>query len=230
MLIKEFISIIIPYHRKKKFFQETISSLAKQTYQNFEIILIYDDNNKSELSYIKKIINQYKLKTKIINNTKNIGAGLSRNKGLKLSKGDFVAFCDADDLWDKNKLLYQLKFIKKNKLLFSHSSYDVINYKSKKIGSFNVPKVIYERDLIKSCDIGLSSVMISKKLLKNFSFSSLKTKEDYLLWLQIIQTITKFSGIKKKLVSWRNLENSLSSSQFQRIWPRSSYLPRSYCL
>ena len=52
---------------------------------NFEVIIIYDDDDKSELKYVKKILNHFKFKKIIINN-KIIGAGLSRNKGIKLSK------------------------------------------------------------------------------------------------------------------------------------------------
>ena len=49
---------------------------------------------------------------------KIIGAGLSRNKGIKKFKGDFIAFCDADDLWNKNKLKVQIEYMKKEKLFF----------------------------------------------------------------------------------------------------------------
>ena len=62
-------------------------------------------------------------------NNKTIGAGLSRNKGIKVCRGQFIAFCDADDLWTKDKLKIQLQ---KN-LQFSHSSYYIININSKKL-------------------------------------------------------------------------------------------------
>ena len=51
---------------------------------------------------------------KIVVNKKNIGAGLSRNKGIKLCKGKFIAFIDADDFWERSKLLKQLNFMKVN--------------------------------------------------------------------------------------------------------------------
>ena len=131
-------------------------------------------------------------KVRLIVNEKNIGAGLSRNKAIKFARGNYIAFCDADDKWKFNKLDYQLKFMKKNNIQFCHSSYDIINKFSNKIGEFLVqPKITYN-DLIRSCDIGLSSVMISKKLMKKYFFSKLKTKEDYLLWLKIIKSIKNF--------------------------------------
>ena len=110
------VSIIISYHKYKIFFKKTIQSILKQTYQNFEIIVVFDDTDKSELNFVKDILKQ-NLKTKLIVNKKNIGVGLSRNKGIRLAKGKYIAFCDADDIWSKNKLLIQLEFMFKNNLI-----------------------------------------------------------------------------------------------------------------
>ena len=217
MLKKDFISIIIPYHKKKEFFQETINSINRQSFKNFEVIIIYDDNDKSELKYVKKILRNSKFRKKLIINDKIIGAGLSRNKGIGVSKGNYIAFCDADDVWKINKLKYQLNFMKNKKIDFSHSSYLIIDSKSKLIGNFKVPKKIFHKELIKSCDIGLSSVMLSKALMKKRLFSNLKTKEDYLLWINLIKHTKTFYGINQNLVSWRLSDESLSGSNFQKI-------------
>ena len=92
MVKKNFISIIIPYHKKKSFFKETLQSINKQSYKNFEVIIIYDDIDKSELIYVKEILKNYNFKKKLLINNKIIGAGLSSNRGIKNSKGDFIAF------------------------------------------------------------------------------------------------------------------------------------------
>ena len=65
---------------------------------------------------------------------------------------------------------------------------------------------IFPDELIKSCDIGLSSVMIKKDLMNKFSFSNLKTKEDYLLWINLIKIKLFLVLINKPLVSWRKQE------------------------
>ena len=92
MVKKNFISIIIPYHKKRNFFKETIESINKQSYKNFEVIIIYDDTDKSELDYVKKIISNFNFKKKLLINIKIIGAGLSRNIGIKVSKCEYIAF------------------------------------------------------------------------------------------------------------------------------------------
>ena len=107
----DLISVIIPYYKKKQFIDASIKSVINQTYSNLEIILIYDDNDKSDLKYLTQ---KYDLneKIKFSVNDKNIGAGLSRNKGMKLAKGNYICFIDADDIWEKNKLETQLLFMK----------------------------------------------------------------------------------------------------------------------
>lgn len=214
---KNLISIIIPYHKKKEYFATTINSIKSQTFKNFEVILIYDDTNLDELSFVKNQLKKIK-KKKLIKNKKILGPGLSRNKGIKISKGKFLAFCDADDIWLKNKLKIQLNFMKKNKLNFSHSSYNIIDSSNNKIGKFEINSKISYNDLIQSCDIGLSTVIFDKKLFSNKNkFCELKTKEDYFLWLNIIKDIKFIHGINKTLVSWRYTKGSLSDSLFQKL-------------
>ena len=210
------VSIIIPYFRKKFFFQKTIKSIINQSFKKYEIILIYDDYDLQELDFVKKVLTKVK-KKKILINKKNLGAGISRNKGILASKGKFIAFCDADDIWKKNKLSLQLSFMKKNNLNFSHTSYSIINQDSKIVGKFIIKKKIDYQNLLASCDIGLSTVIISKKILKNDYFSNLNTKEDFQLWLKIIKKIYFIYGLKDDLSSWRVMKNSLSSSITQRI-------------
>ena len=210
------ISIIIPYYKKKKYISHTLASIFKQSYKNFEIIIVYDDPLLRELPYVKKLLKKFK-KKKIIINKNNLGAGASRNKGIKFSKGKYIAFCDADDLWHADKLRTQLLFMKKNNLSFSHTSYNIIDNNGKKISCFNVKKKMNYQMLLESCDIGLSSVICKKIILKNEFFLNTNTKEDYFLWLNIIKKINFIYGIQKKLVSWRKLENSLSSSIIRKI-------------
>ena len=165
---------------------------------------------KTDLSFVKKEIKKFK-KKKLIVNKFNLGAGISRNKGIKFSNGSYIAFCDADDLWSINKLEIQYKFMKSNNLSFSHSSYNIIDKSGSKITYFDIKKKIQYKELIKSCDIGLSSVMCKKDILKKNFFLNTRTKEDYYLWLNLIKDLECFYGIKQKLVSWRKLDNSLSS-------------------
>ena len=215
---KGLVSIIIPYYKKKKFFKKTFTSAINQSYKNIEIIIIYDDNSKSELKFIKKIVKNKK-NTKVLINSRNIGAGLSRNRGIKKSKGEYLAFLDADDLWKKNKLQKQIRFMNSNKIDASYTGYQIMDEKNNIFGSRISKKKISYNNLIYSCDIGLSTVVIRKQKLINLNcyFPSLKTKEDYLLWLKLSKKGIIFYGISNSLSYWKKTTNSLSSNVLQKM-------------
>jgi teichuronic acid biosynthesis glycosyltransferase TuaG len=210
------VSVIMPYYKKLCFFEVAYNSALNQNYSNIEIIIIYDDDDLTELSFIKKIINNRK-NTILIINKKNYGAGFSRNIGINRSQGFYISFLDCDDVWKKNKLRNQVSIMNKLKLDFSFTGYTVINENNNFL--YNVPakNFLTHADLLKSCDIGLSTVMIKRQILKRFKFSRMITKEDYLLWLQISKNNKIIYGIKKPLSLWRKCNSSLSSNIVQKI-------------
>ena len=212
------VSIIMPYYKKDEYIYETVDSILKQTFQSFEIIIV-DDERTTESAKIMKKLKDKDRRITIIKNEHNLGAGPSRNKAVGVSKGDYLAFCDCDDIWQKTKLETQLNFMNDFKVDFSHTSYDIINKKGEVIGSRNADKEIRFIDLVKSCDIGLSTVIMKKNLFNQIelNFPNLKTKEDYVLWLKLSQKGVRMLGLDKKLTYWRKLNNSLSSSSFQKI-------------
>ena len=210
------VSVIIPYYRKKQYISRALKSVTNQTYKKLEIIIIYDDSNKSDLKFIEHISSKDK-RIKIFVNKKNLGAGLSRNVGIKKSKGKYIAFLDADDLWYRNKTDHQIKYMIKKGISFSHTSYSIINKQNIVISKRYAKDFLSFKDLIKSCDIGLSTVMIKKSHLFTNKFPNLKTTEDFVLWLKLLSKNVKIYGIDKNLVLWSKIENSLSSSLIQKL-------------
>lgn len=211
------ISVIIPYYKKKKYIEETINSVINQTYENIEIIIIYDDENLDELVNIKKI-QKIDSRIKILVNKKRLGAGESRNVGIRHSRGNYLAFLDADDIWIKNKIEKQVEFMQSHKALISHTSYEVIDKNNKILNKRSARDFSNFNSLLYSCDIGLSTVMIKKTVFeKQIEFPNIKTKEDFVLWIKILKLNIKIYGYKKNLTLWRKLDNSLSSSIYQKL-------------
>ena len=215
-------SVIIPYYKKKNNIKQTIKSAISQTYSNLEIILIYDDEDQSDLIYLKSLKKLDK-RIRIIINKKNLGAGQSRNIGILNSKGKFICFLDADDVWSKNKLLLQINFMIKENCNISHTTYEIRNSNNERIGIRKARNFYNFKELLPSCDIGLSTVVVKKKIFNSeIKFSNQKTKEDFVLWLKILKRNIHILGINKNLVSWHLTKDSLSSSIIQKI--RDGYL------
>ena len=213
----DLVTVIIPYHKKINFINECIESVLNQTFQNFEIILIYDDDELDDLDQIKNLVGKDN-RIKLIVNKKKLGPGLSRNIGIEHGNGTLIAFIDADDIWKKNKLEMQIKFMRENNFHFSHTSYEIIDRNGIFINKRKARDFYNVNDLLKSCDIGLSTVMFYKKILDhNTRFPNLKTKEDFVLWLKLLENKISIGSLDKILTSWRKLGNSLSSSTFQKL-------------
>jgi teichuronic acid biosynthesis glycosyltransferase TuaG len=211
------VSIILPYYKKINFFKETYKSIKNQNFKNFELIIIYDDQDLKDYYKILEIVKKNQ-KIKIFLNKKNLGAGLSRNFGIKKAQGKYIAFIDADDLWSKEKLKKQILFMRKNNYKFTCCNYSK-KFKKNIIIDIKPKKKISYSDLIKNCQIGLSTVIIEKGLVNNKLFPNFKTQEDLAAWLKTMR-LKKIScyTLGKKLVMWNYDSNSLSSNSFQKIF------------
>ena len=208
------VSVIIPYFKKKEYIEKTLESILNQTFKDFEIIIIYDDDDLQEYKFLVNICNGIE-KIKIIKNSKNLGAGVSRNIGIKNSSGKFFAFIDADDLWLPKKLDKQISFMTKNNIEFCFCGYQ------KKLLNKNIEvktnkNELNYNDLINSNVIGLSTVVLKKNIIEENLFPKLKTQEDYAAWLKLIKK-NKAYNLQENLVIWNKSSNSLSSNFFQKI-------------
>ena len=122
-------------------------------------------------------------------------------------------------MWHKKKLEKQLGFMIDGGYDISHSTYEIIDKKDNVIGKRIARNFLNYESLLKSCDIGLSTVVLKKELINNdLKFPKLKTKEDFVLWLKILKKNNKIMGLNESLVHWRKLDNSLSSSLFQKLF------------
>jgi teichuronic acid biosynthesis glycosyltransferase TuaG len=214
------VSIIIPTYNRCTYLKETLYSIFSQTYSNFEIIVV-SDNSSDETTNMIKGFNDTRCKLYFLN-VKSNGPALVRNFGIKMAKGNFIAFCDDDDLWAPDKLSTQIRKITSDDKLvmvatnvkyFGDLNYQFILFS--KIKSFiNTFPFISPKYLLPfyNCLV-ISSTLIRKEVMDNYYFNETNDyqgHEDLDLWLKICST-QKALIIKEKLTFYRVHPNQLSN-------------------
>ncbi len=221
------ISIIMPAYNIEHFVNETIKTVQSQTYDNWELILVNDCSEDSSVKIIKKYQKKDK-RIKLLNNKVNSGAAKSRNKGTKHATGDFIAFLDADDLWEPEKLAKQLDFMLKNDYTFTYTDYEFADHDGKPNGKkVSVPSKINYQQSLKNPIIWTSTVMIDVRKIdkKLLMMPNVRRGQDAATWWQILKTINYAYGLNEILAYYRRTNNSLSANKFKAI-KRTWYLYR----
>ena len=216
------ISIIIPTYNCEKYISLTLDSVLRQKVdKNLEIILIDDCSVDATIQLIDTYISKYK-NIYLLKNTKNVGAGESRNNGIAFAKGRYIAFIDADDIWKEDKLQKQIALISKKNALLSYTAIEMIDGTGNLIKTKRKVKTeIDYKFLLKNTMIANSSVMIDRNLIPDFKMSSRRLSHDCSTWLKLLRNSCKAYGINEALVSYRVHSSSLSSNKLKSakyIW------------
>jgi teichuronic acid biosynthesis glycosyltransferase TuaG len=217
MIKNDLISIITPSYNSEKFISKTIESVINQTYQNWEMIIVDDcspdNSNKIVEEYCKK-----DSRIKLIKLEKNSGPAVARNRAIEEAKGRYIAFLDADDLWKPEKLEKQINFMKENNLVFTYSSYDLIDEEGNFMGTFKTKEIISYESMLKTNSVGCLTVIYDADMLGKMFMPNILKHQDYGLWLKILKKINSTKGIIEPLAVYRIRKNSVSSNKLKAAY------------
>ncbi len=211
------VSVIMPVFNAEAFIKASITSVQKQGFEDWELLVIDDASTDASV----KIINTFTerdSRIKLLQNEKNKGAGISRNEGIKAAKGRYIAFLDADDLWKPNKLKTQLNFMQESKTAVCFSSYELIkeNGEEKKELVEALPFVTYQK-LLKSNYIGnLTGIYDTEKTGKIYG-PEIRKRQDWGLWLEAVKKGGTAKSILEPLAVYRLRRNSVSGNKFEML-------------
>lgn len=215
--MKALVSIITPTFNSANFIAETIASVQKQTYLNWEMIIVDDGStDKTEniiLSLIEKDnrIQFHKL-------TQNSGPAVARNKGIEKAVGDYMTFLDADDIWFPNFIEKSINTIIETKIPFVFSSYKRSNVNLEFVYSdFIVPNKVTYTDILKSNSISCLTAFLDIRTLGKKYMPLIRKRQDMGLWLQYLKVIPFAYGIQETQAIYRIRENSLSRKKSDLI-------------
>ena len=215
------VSIIVPVHNAINYIAETVNSVLSQTENDWELILAENgsDDGTAEklerLSLTDERIRVLRLTTK--------GAALARNEGLKASKGRYIAFLDADDLWKPEKLEKEIRFMQETNAAFAFTGYEFGDENAAPTGKIvHVPETLNHKQAMKNTTIFTSTVMFDTNLIdKEKLFMPNIKSEDTALWWSVLRQGYLAHGLNENLVLYRRPAKSLSSNKIEalrRIW------------
>lgn len=214
---EELVSIVMPCYNAHAFLDEAISSVAEQTWRNWELLII-DDGSTDESARLAQSWAAINKRVKPIVNEHNMGVSKTRNRGIQMAKGQWIAFLDSDDVWEKDKLEKQMALAKEKKANFIFTSCSIIDQNSVLVGSLTgLPEKTTFLMLRKWNQITCSSVLINREALGRLSFEHDDSREDYLLWLRVLQNLEVAYAVNEPLVRYRIIRGSRSANKVKMI-------------
>tara|TARA_X000000950_G_scaffold77745_1_gene97733 strand:- start:690 stop:1448 length:759 start_codon:yes stop_codon:yes gene_type:complete len=207
------IDIILPNYNSSEYLEETINSVIHQIYKNWKLIIVDDASNIKTKKVLRKYSKFRNIKTYWLK--KNHGAGYCRNYAIKRSKSEYLAFIDSDDVWKKNKLIDQIKYIRKNNYSFGYTNYETFGSKYRKVKN---PSSLNYNDFIHNTSIATSTMIVERKTIKNIKFSNTKICEDYYFKCKLLKKIGRAYCLNKYLVKYRIRKDSLQSSNLRNLY------------
>lgn len=223
------VSVIVPCYNQSQYLDECLQSVLDQTHQNWECIIVNDGSTDNTEEVAKKWVAKDSRFSYIYK--ENGGLSSARNAGLEKAQGDYIQFLDSDDMIHREKFSKSLNHNSEYSLMVSqftiyrnHTHDSGYNRVEQEYLSFE--GIVFGWDLKFSIPIHCS--LISKELLKGFLFdTSLKSCEDWLMWIYVTKDNPKVLLIDEPLAHYRKEDNndSMSSDLYKILHQRIKILP-----
>lgn len=211
------ISVVMPAYNTEKTIDQAIQSVIDQTYKNLELIIIDDCSSDETVKRINAFVCKDS-RLRLLQNEKNTGVAMSRNRGVEEASGEWIAFLDSDDIWMPEKLEKQYKRLLSTpgcSICFTGSAFmneqgAYYHYK------LSVPCQLTYYDLLKQNLISCSSVLVKKETVKKFPMKNdSMIHEDLVTWLKILKDGSCAVGINEPLLIYRLHKNSKSGNKLR---------------
>lgn len=199
------ISVVICTHNRAEYISQAIESALAQSYGNLEIIVIDDASTDNT----QEILNKYSInpKVRVVKNDQNLGISKSRNLGVRISTGKYIAMLDSDDYWtDKDKLNKQQKIFEANSKIGLVGTYITILKESVSptLYKLEISDTAIRNKILSSNQFMQSSIMFRREIFDTAGGydEELLVAEDLDLWLRIGKNY-EFANIPEPTTAYR---------------------------
>ncbi len=204
------VSVIMPAYNAERFVELAVRSVLEQTFSDLELIIIDDCSTDGTCSVVQRLASEDK-RISFIKNPTNMGVAKTRNRGLDVCRGRYIAFIDSDDVWHREKLECQIGRMDESGADLSYCSYSIINELGEKVKKdYLVPESITFRSMLRENVIGCSTAVISQRVTEKYRFNPDCYHEDFVLWLELLRDGFTAVGCTEILADWRLLRGSRS--------------------
>ena len=207
------VSVVMPAYNCEKYIGQAIESVLQQEV-SLELIIINDCSKDNVDKVVEKYLSDERVK--YIHNTKNLGVAKTRNKGVELAQGKYIAFLDSDDWWTKDKLKKQLDLMRDNNVVISSTARELMTAKGQSTGRIiEVPNVVSFNKLLYGNLINCSSVLVKSDIMKQYEMICDDAHEDYITWLCILRDHGNAAMVNEPLLKYRLSEDGKSRNKFK---------------
>jgi teichuronic acid biosynthesis glycosyltransferase TuaG len=206
------VSVIIPAYNCAAYIGRALDSALRQDVP-MEILVI-DDCSTDGLEHQ---MDSYKAYSQIryLKNEQNLGVAKTRNYGVRQARGTYIAFLDADDCWESDKLKKQLKLIEQTGTVICSTARELMGPDGTLTGHIVPVKTEYTyRDLLRHNLINCSSVLIKREVALEFPMHHDDSHEDYLMWLEVLKKYQKGCAVNEPLLKYRSTDTGKSGSKW----------------
>lgn len=206
------VSVIMPAYNAEKYIAEAISSVLSQSYTNWQL-LILDDCSTDHTAEIAEDFEKADTRIRVLRNPRNMGVAKTRNRGIDMAKGEWVALLDSDDRWHDDKLEKQLVVADSSDADIIYCSYALTDESGEHLADYIVPETTDYNAMLKECVLSCSTVLLHHSLLTCHHFSHSFYQEDYVLWLELMKSGYKAMASREVLADYRLVKGSRSHNK-----------------
>lgn len=209
------VSVIMPAYNAREYIEEAIRSVQAQTITDWEL-LVLDDGSSDDTLSIARCLAREDPRIRVLPNEANMGVARTRNRGVELSRGEYVALLDSDDVWLPEKLQRQIERLQTSGADLCYCSHHIIDGAGERAkADFLVPEATDLEAMLRENVVCCSTAVLRRDKTVENPFNPDYYHEDYVLWLQLLRGGCRFVGCPEVLAKWRYIPGSRSFNKLQ---------------
>lgn len=206
------VSVIMPTWNSSRYVSASIQAILSQTYQNLELIITDDASTDGTPDILRKWAEKDS-RVRIILNTKNGGAGVSRNCSIKEARGQYIAFCDSDDRWTPEKLDTQIRFMQHKKVALCFSPYYTCDAHDHYLGYVSAPRRVTLFQMMCDNKIGFLTAIYDTHMLGKHFMPAQRKRQDHALLLTLLKKCRHAYSVPEPLAHYRLHPGNMSGNK-----------------